>query len=163
MVSNPKKLMSYPKKRVQFYTFYAWKVSEILRKPVFQRFLHWIIRKEKIEKKAIKDIQVRMFPFKKENGKLVAGRCRSDNGVILIFPKKQSFFHKKLQSHKKKKVQFYLKSRAMATLIHEILHIKYEGNEDKVRQLTKKYFGIFMRHQNPNALKVYNVQKMGFI
>jgi hypothetical protein len=162
VVSNPRKLENCPEKRLQFYTDYASAVSDTLRKPVFQKFLRWIMKREKIEKMAVKDIQVRVFPFEKENGKPVAGRCNSDDGIILIFPKRRSFLRKKLQNHKKEKVRFYLKSRAMAALIHELLHMKYEGNESKVRQLTKKYFTLFIRHQNPDVQKVHAVQKMLF-
>jgi hypothetical protein len=162
VVSNPKKLENCPEKRIEFYADYASAVSETLRRPLFQKFLDWIIRREKIEKKAVKDIQVRLFPFQKENGKSLAGRCNSDYGVILIFPKSRSFLKKKLKNNKKEKVRFYLKSRAMAALIHELLHMKYEGNESEVRQLTKKYFSIFIRHQNPAAQNVYDVQKMLF-
>jgi len=162
VVSNPKKLENCPGKRLQFYTDYASAVSETLRKPLFQKFLRWIIKREQIEKMAVTDIQVRVFPFEKENGKSLAGRCNSDDGVILIFPKSRSFLRKKLQNHKKEKVRFYLKSRAMAALIHELLHMKYESNESKVRQLTKKYFSIFIRHQTPDAQKVHAVQKMLF-
>jgi hypothetical protein len=162
VVSNPKKVETCPEKRIQFYTDYASAVSETLRRPLFQKFLDWIIKREKIEKKVVKDIQVRVFPFQKENGKSLAGRCNTGDGVILIFPKRRSFLKKKLQNHKKEKLRFYLKSRAMAALIHELLHMKYEGNESKVRQLTKKYFSIFIRHLNPPAQNVYNVQKMLF-
>ncbi len=161
VVSNPKKVESCPEKGLHFYKNYASVVSETLRKPIFQRFLDWIIKREKIEKTAVKDIQVRVFPFQKENGKSVAGRCNNE-GVILIFPKKRSFLQKKLQDHKKEKVRFYLKSRAMAALIHELLHVKYDSNESKVRKLTKKYFSIFIRHQNTNTQKVHSIQKMLF-
>jgi hypothetical protein len=161
VVSNPKKIEACPEKRLQFYTNYASAVSETLRKPLFQKFLDWIIKREKIEKKAVKDIQVRVFPFQKENGKSVAGRCNNE-GVILIFPKRRSFLQKKMQDHKKEKVRFYLKSRAMAALIHELLHLKYESNESKVRQLTKKYFSIFIRHQNMNTESVNSIQNMLF-
>jgi hypothetical protein len=161
VVSNPKKVESCPEKRLHFYTNYASVVSETLRKPIFQRFLDWILKREKIEKNAVKDIQVRVFPFQKENGKSVAGRCNNE-GVILIFPKKRIFIKKKMQDHKKEKVRFYLKSRAMAALIHELLHVKYESNESKVRKLTKKYFGIFIQHQNPSTQKAHNIQKILF-
>jgi hypothetical protein len=161
VVSNPKKVESCPEKGLHFYTNYASVVSETLRKPLFQRFLDWIIKREKIEKNAVKDIQVRVFPFQKENGKSVAGRCNNE-GVILIFPKKRSFLQKKMQDHKKEKVRFYLKSRAMAALIHELLHVKYDSNESKVRQLTKKYFSIFIRHQNTNTQKANSIQKILF-
>jgi len=147
---------------LQFYTDYASAVSETLRKPLFQKFLHWIIKCENIEKRDVTDIQVRVFPFQKENGNSLAGRCNCDDGVILIFPKKRSFLKKKLKNHKKGKIRFYLKNRAKAALIHELLHIKYEGNESKVRQLTKKYFGIFIRHQNPDVQKSNSIQKMLF-
>jgi hypothetical protein len=162
VVSNPRKLENCPEKQLQFYTDYASAVSDTLRKPLFQKFLHWLMKREKIEKMAVNDIQVRVFPFKNENGRSLAGRCNSDGGVILIFPKRRSFLRKKLQNHKKEKIRFYLKSRAMAALIHELLHMKYEGNENKVRQLTEKYFGIFIRHQNPNAQNVHAIQKILF-
>lgn len=161
VVSNPKKVENCPEKGLKFYTNYASVVSETLRKPVFQRFLDWLIRREKIEKNSIKDIQVRVFPFRKENGKSVAGRC-SNEGVILIFPKKRSFLQKKMQEHKKEKVRFYLKSRAIAALIHELLHIKYDSDESKVRQLTKKYFNIFIRHQTTNTQKAHSIKKILF-
>ncbi len=161
VVLNPKKVESCPEKGVYFYKNYASIVSETLRKPIFQRFLNWLIKKEKIEKKSVKDIQIRVFPFQKDNGKSVAGRCNNE-GVILIFPKKRSFLQKKLKDHKKEKVRFYLKSRAMAALIHELLHIKYDSNESKVRQLTKKYFNTFIRHQNKNTQKVRNIKKILF-
>jgi len=161
VVSNPKKVESCPEKRLEFYTNYASAVSETLKKPLFQKFLNWIIKREKIEKKAVKDIQVRVFPFKKENGKSLAGRCNNE-GVILIFPKRRSFLQKKMRDHKKEKVRFYLKSRARAALIHELLHVKYESDESKVRQLTKKYFSIFIRHQNTKIQNRYSIQKMLF-
>jgi hypothetical protein len=161
VVSNPKKVESCPEKYLHFYTNYASAVSETLRKPLFQKFLDWIIKREKIEKRAVKDIQVRVFPFQKENGKSLAGRCNND-GVIFIFPKRRSFLQKKMQDHKKEKIRFYLKSRAMAALIHELLHLKYEDNESKVRQLTKKYFSIFIRHQNTNTQSVNSIQKILF-
>ena len=159
VVLNQKKLENYPEKRLEFYTNYAIIVVETLRKPLFQKFLNWIIKLEKIEKRAIKDIQVRVFPFKKDNGRSVAGRCNSSEGVILIFPKKRSFFQKKLQSHENGKVGDYLKCRARATLIHELLHIKYKGNESKVRNLTKKYFNKFIQHQNSDIQKMYTIQR----
>jgi hypothetical protein len=161
VVSNRKKVEVCPEKRLRFYTNYASAVSETLRKPLFQKFLDWIIKREEIERRYVKDIQVRVFPFQKENGKFLAGRC-NDDGVIRIFPKRWSFFQKKLQDHKKEKVRFYLKSRARATLIHELLHVKYEGDESKVRNLTRKYFGIFIRHQNPDIQNVQSIQKVLF-
>lgn len=161
VVSNPKKIEECSEKRLRFYTNYASAVSGTLRRPTFQRFLNWIIKREEIEKKAVKDIQVRVFPFEKKNGNFLAGRCNNE-GVIQIFPKRRSSLQKKLQKHTKEKIHFYLKSRAMASVIHEVLHLKYEGNESKVRQLTKKYFSIFFCHQVVNAERIESVKSMLF-
>ena len=161
VVSNHKKAEACPEAHLQFYTNYASAVSETLRKPLFQKFLNWVLKREQIERRAVKDIQVRMFPFQKENGKSLAGRCNGE-GVILIFPKRRSFLQKKMQVHKKEKIRFYLKSRARAALIHELLHLKYESNESKVRQLTKKYFSIFILHQDVNADRADNIKSILF-
>ncbi|MFW6122576.1 MAG: hypothetical protein ACOC80_16975, partial [Petrotogales bacterium] len=82
VVINPNKLKNCPGNRLQFYTNYASTVSETLRKPIFQKFLEWLTKREKIKKGKVKDIQVRVFPFQKENGKFVAGRCKSNDGTI---------------------------------------------------------------------------------
>jgi hypothetical protein len=162
VVSNNKRLEECPENRLHFYSYYASTVTETLKKPLFQKFLQWIMNRENIEKKSVNDIQVRLFPSKKKNGKSLAGRCNSDDGIIIIFPKRQSFLQKKMQKYKKEKVSFYLKSRAMASLIHELLHIKYKSDEGKVQHLTKKYFSTFVKCQNHNAQKVDTVQNMLF-
>ena len=96
VVANRKKAASCQEKRLRFYTNYASVVSASLRKPLFQRFLNWMVRRENIEKKSVKDIQVRVFPFQKENGKALAGRCNHE-GVILLFPKRRGFLQKNLE------------------------------------------------------------------
>ena len=50
----------------------------------------------------------------------------------------------------------------MASLIHELLHIKYKNDESKVQHLTKKYFSTFVKNQNHNAQNVNIVQNMLF-
>ena len=162
VVSNKKKVEDCPDNRLHFYSYYASTVSKTLKKPLFQKFLYWIMNKENIEKRSVTDIQVRLFPFKKKNGRFLAGRCNSNDGIIIIFPKRLNFLQKKLQKHKKEKVSFYLKSRAMASLIHELLHIKYKSDERKVKHLTKKYFSTFVKYQNHGTQKVNAVQYMLF-
>ena len=161
VVLNLKKGVSYPERRLRFYKRYASVVSSTLKKPIFQRFLNWIIARENIEKKAVNDIQVRIFPFQKKNGNSLAGRCNPE-GVILLFPKRRRFLQKKMVDYGKEKIRFYIKTRARAALIHELLHVKYKGNERKVRQLTRKYLGIYIRHQNTPSQKMIGLQKMLF-
>jgi hypothetical protein len=162
VVSNRRKTVSCPEKRLQFYTKYASVVSSTLRKPMFQKFLNWIIKREAIEKKNVKDIQVRVFPLRKENGKSLAGRYNHEEGLILLFPKRRKILQKKIGNYEKEKVHFYIKNRARAALIHELLHVKYEGNERKVRQLTRKYFSIFVHHQNIPTQKIKGLQNTLF-
>jgi len=147
MAVHPQKLVRFSEKRLWFYTKYAAVVFKTLRKPLFQNFLNWVIKRENIEETMVKGVQVMVFPFRKENGKGLAGRCNS-KGEILIYPKRLDFFRKMMRNCKKEKVHFYIKSRAMATLIHELLHVKYLGDEEKVRELTRKYLNIFIQHQN---------------
>jgi hypothetical protein len=43
-----------------------------------------------------------------------------------------------------------------------VLHLKYDGNESKVRQLTKKYFSTFFHKQDVKAERVETVKRMLF-
>lgn len=129
-------------KNLRFYTKYAAFVLKVLRKPRFQKFLKWIVRKEKIEENMVEEVQVRFFPFQKKNGNGLAGRYKS-KGRIFIFPKRFESCQELMQEHGKEKTLSYIENRAQATLIHEFLHAKYAGDEEKVRKLTKKYFNIF--------------------
>ena len=146
-------------KHMQFYRQYAGFIDKALRKPLFQKFLNWIIKRENIKETRVEEIQVRILPFRKKNGNLLAGRW--SKGKIFIFPKSLGFLRKKMQDWKKEKIRFYMESRAKATLIHELLHTKYH-NEEKVRKLTKKYFNIFIQKQNTETFKVHSVLKTLF-
>ena len=161
VVSDQKKIQDYSEKHLQFYSSYAAAVKETLKMPIFQKFLRWIMKEESIQRASVTDVQVRLFPFTKENGKTLAGRCNSDAGVILIFPKPQGFLQKKMHDQKTGKIRLYLKSRAMAALIHELLHIKYD-DENKVQHLTKKYFKTFFRGEGHDSEKVQALQNMLF-
>jgi len=161
IATHPQRTVNFSEKRLRFYRRYAVFINQTLKKPLFQKFLNWVIKREKIEENMVEDVQVKIFPFRKENGNTLAGRC-SSKGKILIYPKGPGFLRKLMQSCKKEKVGFYIASRAKATLIHELLHLKYEDNEPKVRELTRKYFNIFIRHQKTQNTNVHNVLKMLF-
>jgi hypothetical protein len=154
-VVHPQKVAK-SSKHMRFYTTYAAFVLKALIKPRFQKFLNWIIRREKIEENLVKDVQVRVFPFKKENGNGLAGRYKS-KGRIFIYPKRFEFCRELMQEHGKEKALSYIQNRAQATLIHEFLHVKYTSDEEKVRKLTKKYFDIFA-----NSEDGYEISKMLF-
>ena len=120
-----------------------------------------MLRKERIGEHEVRDVQIRMFPFIKENGNGLAGKC-SSRGRILLFPKNLDFLREKKQELGKEKVGFYIRGRARAALIHELLHLKYASDEEKVRELTEEYFNIFTKHQHTQDLESHNVTKMIF-
>jgi hypothetical protein len=132
-------------KKKELYEKYAFLVFNSLKRPRFQKFLKWIFKIEDIEKSKIKDIQIRTFPVLKENGKQLLGKCNA-NGEIFLYPKKFDKCNKKIKILGKFKFGLYIKKRAKITLIHELLHLKYENNEPKVKALTKKYYEIYSNY-----------------
>ena len=159
-VVHPQKVVK-ASENLNFYTKYAALVLKALRKPRFQKFLKWMLRREKIEEYEIKDIQIRMFPSVNKNGHGLAGKCNG-KGQIRIYPKRLAFCQKQMQEIGKKNVTFYIKGRAKAALIHELLHLKYASDEKKVRELTKKYFNIFTKHQQTQKSNTRNIAKIIF-
>jgi hypothetical protein len=147
---DPQKKRKSSEQKIRYYEKYAFLVSKALKEPLFQKFLHRIIKNENIEIDKIRDIRIKTFPLKKENGNRLAGKC-NNKGVICLYPKGISVYHKLMLNWKRDRVNFYVKCRARAALIHEVLHIKYLSQEVKVRTLTRKYFKTFIRLTNPDT------------
>jgi hypothetical protein len=141
-----------PNGYVSFYRKYASFVAKALSKPLFQSFLSWLLKRENIDKNSIQDIQVWVFPFHKENGNSLAGKI-INKCKILIFPKSAKFYRKLVTQHGSEIAHSYVKSRACATLIHEILHSKYSSDEERVRELTERYFNIYARSEKTEDLE----------
>ena len=162
---NHQKITEVPKKRLQFYKKYAALVQRTLKRPLFQRFVHWMLKRENIEEHRIKDVQVRVLPRLKDNGNTLAGTCkkRDGRGKIRIFPKPRDSYRRLTSKFGKKSAHLYIKSRARAAFIHELLHLKYARNEKQVRQLTQKYLKIFTRHaENHPDSQYHHVVRMLF-
>jgi len=140
------------KRHISFYRKYASFVAKTLSKPLFQSFLSWLLRRENIDKDLVQDIQVRVFPFHKKNGNSLAGRW-INKGKIIIFPKSARFYRILVAKHGSEIAHSYVKSRACATLIHEILHSKYSSDEERVRKLTERYFNIYARNSKTEDLE----------
>lgn len=145
----------------KFYGKYSVVVFRCLRNPVFLKFVNWLLKREGILEKNVKSVQIRMFPSVKNNGNSLIGRC-SPQGVVLLYPKKVALCKKKFQKMNPKGFRKYVEGRARASLIHELLHLKYEGDENRVKQLTKKYFTIFHRKQNSEQSNFANYKDMIF-
>ena len=140
------------KSEIEFYSKYSVFVLKSLTKPFFQIYLNWILKREEIDKRKIKSVQIRVFPFIKQNGNALAGRCNIKKGEIFLFPKRRKSCQKIKQRTDGKGFLKVLQGRARAALIHEILHIKYKKDEQKVKRLTKKYYTHFYEKNGSNPL-----------
>jgi len=136
----------------EFYGKYAVVVFRCLRKPIFLKFVNWVLKREEIQEEKVKSVQIRMFPSVKNNGNSLIGRC-NPQGEVFLYPKRLDVCRKKFQKMNPAGFRKYVEGRARASLIHELLHLKYESDENKVKQLTKKYFTIFHRTQNNQVLQ----------
>jgi hypothetical protein len=145
----------------RFYMKYSSFVFRSLKRPSFQKFLRWMLRREKIEEQMVKAVQVNVFPLRK-NGKGLAGNCDLGQGKIRIYPKTMNFCRAFKQKFGKISLLVYAGSRARAALIHEILHLKYATNEKKVRKLAKEYFFTFTRKKTPNNSQSLTIYTMIF-
>jgi hypothetical protein len=141
------KLGSLPENQARFYLKYSSFVLKALGKHSFQDFVCWMLRKESIDAESVKGVAVSVLPRRAENGKTIAGKCAPAQGRIWIYPKTVNFWKSFKRKFGRKILMHYAESRARAALIHELLHLKYNENEQRVRELCREYFGLFKRNQ----------------
>jgi len=84
------KLENFSQNQVSFYLKYSSFVFRALRKPSFQKFLNWMLKKETIEDQTVRAVHVKVLPVRK-NGKGIAGNCDTARGRIRIYPKATKF------------------------------------------------------------------------
>jgi hypothetical protein len=153
---------AYSEKYLWFYTKYSCFTLRALNKSSFQKFLGWMLAIENIKETTVNSVDVKVFPDHGENGHVLAGRCDTYGGKIRIYPKSINFckaFRKKFG----KKILFtYAGNRARAALIHELLHLKYTSNEEKVRELTKVYFSTYTKKQTAQKSTPISIYKLIF-
>jgi len=157
---NLEKLDSFSQNHVRFYMKYSSFVFRSLKRSSFQKFLSWMLRKEKIDEQMVKAVHVKVFPLRRKNGKGLAGNCAPAEGKIRIYPKTLKFCRIFTQKFGKHTLLAYAGNRARAALIHELLHLKYVEDEKTVRELAEEYFFVFMQKQyaqNSNKLWVYTL------
>jgi len=156
------KLSNFSQKQVRFYLKYSSFVFRALKKPSFQKFLRWMLKKETIEEQAVRAVHVRVLPLRRGNGKGIAGHCDTARGRIRIYPKTTKFCRTFKQKFGRNTLLDYAVNRARAALIHELLHLKYKGDEKTVRELAKDYFCIFTRKQPAQSAHSLFIYKMIF-
>jgi hypothetical protein len=150
------KLEPFSQNHVKFYLKYSSFVFKALKKPSFQKFLHWMLKKEKIDEQSVSTVQVNVLPFRRANGNVVAGKCNTARGRIRIYPKTIKFCQIFKQKFGQSTLLAYAGNRARAALIHELLHLKYAEDEKTVRELAKGYFCVFTQKQyTPSARSLF--------
>jgi hypothetical protein len=140
---DPEFLGAFSQNHVRFYLKYSSFVLRTLRKLSFQKFLHWMLKKEKIAVRLVSVLQVNVLPLRGKNGKGIAGNCDTARGRIRIYPKTMKFCQVFKQKFGRNALLLYAENRARAAIIHELLHLKYVEDERKVRELAKEYFYLF--------------------
>lgn len=133
-----------------FYKKYSEYTLKTINKNKFQRFIKYLLNKEKIPESKITQINIRVLPLKNKENKWIIGKCHP-SGAIKIFPKARNLCLRIASRFGKKTLFSYIKNRGKAALIHELLHIKYLNDEKKVRTLTKNYFKLFNKNKIPNS------------
>jgi hypothetical protein len=162
ITGDPEKIESFSQKHVTFYRKYSSFVFRVLKKPSFQKFLHWMLKKEKIEEQTVRDVHVKVLPLRRKNGKGIAGNCNTTKGRIRIYPKTMKFCQVFRQKFGRKTLLMYAGNRARAALIHELLHLKYTEDEKTVRKLAEDYFCIFTQKQSAQSSYTLYVYTMIF-
>jgi hypothetical protein len=153
---------AYPEKHLWFYTKYSCFTLRALNKSSFQKFLGWMLTIEDIKETTVNSVDVKVFPDHGENGHVLAGRCDTYGGKIRIYPKSINFCKTFRKRFGKKILFIYAGNRARAALIHELLHLKYTNNEEKVRELTKVYFSTYTKKQTAQKTTSISMYKLIF-
>ena len=156
------KLENFSWNHVKFYLKYSSFVFKALKKPSFQKFLCWMLKKEKIEEQKVRTVQVKVLPFKRKNGNGVAGKCNTAQGRIRLYPKTIKFCQIFRQKFGRNNLLTYTGNRARAALIHELLHLKYAKDEKTVREQAKEYFCIFTQKQCTQSARSLFIYTMIF-
>jgi hypothetical protein len=135
------------KRKMGFYSNYSRFVLKALSKYSFQEFLYWMLLTENIEEKNVNAVFIKVYPAARKKGFSIVGKCNIYSGRIRIYPKTSSFCDAFSRKFGKNILISYVGSRARAALIHEVLHLKYASDEQKVRELTEYYFCVYMKRQ----------------
>lgn len=156
--SDDREFHDFSEDHVRFYARYSSFVFKTLQKPVFQKFVYWMLKKENIDKRAVRAVYINVLPSRKKNGQSIAGKCDPSRGRIRIYPKTINFCQMFKHKFGRHTLFMYAGNRARAALIHELLHLKYTTDETTVRELSEEYFYIFTHKQSvedSNTLGIY--------
>lgn len=152
---------TYTRKEREFFFDYADYVLQLLKAPQVQQQVRHMMEIESMEFRRTIDIRIMAFPARPLHGRprnILHGSYNHDNAQISIYPLKvkrewirqQGFSTFKTPagelSSSQRKILREISESAITTLIHEVLHVKFENRglsryaeEAIVRKLEKKY------------------------
>jgi hypothetical protein len=155
---NNEVALKFPQNITKFYYDYSELVYSELSREVVQNYIEYIINKESIDTSKITEIRIMRFPFgystvemsyndrTQQPPGITFGNYVSKLEIIDIYP--PEFPHDSqiswLKEHKEAGYYFTL-FEPLRTLIHELLRVKYLGDENTVDRLTDKYMRRFER------------------
>ena len=131
-----------------FYSKYSRFTFKALIRDRYQKFLNSMLELEEINIDTVESVKIEVYPARKKTGFGIAGKCNPVTGKICIYPKTEKFCYAFGEKYGKSVLIIYAGSRARASLIHELLHLKYKSDESKVRSLTRSYFSKFLRENS---------------
>jgi hypothetical protein len=141
----------YPK-HFGFYTNYSRFILKALKKSSFQEFLCSMLLAENIEEKNVNTVDIKILPAHRKNGFNIVGKCNTFKGRIRIYPKTFNYCYAFRKKYGKDYFFVFVGNRARAALIHELLHLKYISDEEKVQELTGIYFSAYLKKRfNKNS------------
>jgi len=162
LANPPEDLVAkYTRKEREFFFDYADYVLQLLKAPQVQQQLRHLMEIENMEFRRTVDLRVMAFPARPLHGRprnILHGSYNHDNAQISIYPLKVkrdwirqegfSIFKAPVGqlSSSQQKMLREVSASAITTLIHEVLHVKFENRglsryaeEAIVRKLEKKY------------------------
>jgi hypothetical protein len=162
-LANPPEdlIANYTRKEREFFLDYADYVLQLLKAPHVQQQLRRLMEMENLEFRRAVDLRIMAFPARPLHGRprnILHGSYNHDNAQISIYPLKvkrdwirqggfSTFKTPAGQlSSSQRKMLLEVSVSAITTLIHEVLHVKFENRglsryaeEAIVRKLEKKY------------------------
>jgi hypothetical protein len=154
---NNEAARQFTQSMTKFYYDYSELVYSELSREVTQNYIDYIINKERIDSSKITEIRVIRFPFGYSSAEtsyeerqrppgITFGHYISMLGIIDIYP--PEFPHDSqiswLKEHKEAGYYFTL-YEPLRTIMHELLRVKYQGDENIIDRLTDRYMRGFER------------------
>lgn len=157
-IPNNEVALKFSQNISKFYYDYSELVYSELTREVVQSYIEYIINKESIDTSKITEIRIMRFPFGYSTAEtsynertqrppgINFGRYVSTLGIIDIYPPEfpPDSQISWLKEHKEAGYYFTL-FEPLRIYIHELLRLKYLGDESTVDRLTDKYIRRFER------------------